>query len=306
MAALTALAIGLGAASLGAGLYEKVEGDKKANAAYSQMAQGQQIAAQGAAQMHNLSIAQAQTSVVFAQQNQAINQAANLQSLNAAQQSAGINSQIINFNNQIQAQHQRAMELDAQRQQIENVRQQQRARASSLTAATAQGARFGSGLQGGYGQISGQGNTNAVNISQNLQIGENVFGLNNQVSQQNVNMQQLQGLYAQQRADTQTQMSDLLYRNAVSNAGFQTQYADAQQTISQGTGQTSLGQGQLGQANMQSQLGSTLINAGPQIMGMGQTLSNMLPTMQNYFTPTPSNNPIGSAFGGGVNLNGYY
>lgn len=311
MVALTAAALALGAGAMGAGIFEKVQGDKKADAAYAQMQQGSILQAQAASQMHDISVAQAQQSVVYAQQNLAINQLANQESLSAAQQSASINSNIINANMQIQAQHQQAMNLDAQRQQIENIRQQQRARAQSLATGVAQaggGFTRGSAYGGALGQISGQGVTNAVNINQNLQIGTNVFGLNNQISQQNLAMQQLQDTYAGQRADIQTQTSQLLYNNAVSNAGFQTQMADAGQLSSQGQGIINMAQGQLGQANMQSQFGSTLMAAGPQIMSMGTNLGNMMPTLSNYFTPNAvmSNNPIGSSFGYGNNLNGLY
>lgn len=73
---------------------------------------------------------------------------------------------------------QQAMELEARRRQIEIVRQRQRAQAMGLATATSQGAAQGSGLQGGYAQAAGQSNFNALGISQNLQLGQQMFGAN--------------------------------------------------------------------------------------------------------------------------------
>jgi hypothetical protein len=85
----------------------------------------------------------------------------------------------------IQADQQRkaAMELSARRQMTENVRNAQMARSMALTNATGQGAAYGesSGLRGGYASISGQAGVNQQGISQNLQIGENLFDINAQV-----------------------------------------------------------------------------------------------------------------------------
>lgn len=78
----------------------------------------------------------------------------------------------------------RAMEFDAQRRSIDVARNMQRARALGLAASTNQGGNQGSGLQGGYGQISGQGNTNLFGIQTNLGFGEQMFDLNNQINQE--------------------------------------------------------------------------------------------------------------------------
>lgn len=76
----------------------------------------------------------------------------------------------------------RQMELEARRRMLEITRNQQRARAMALTAATAQNASGGSGLQGGYGQISGDSGTQFVNTNQNLLIGRGLFAANSQIS----------------------------------------------------------------------------------------------------------------------------
>lgn len=92
----------------------------------------------------------------------------------------------------IEGQKQQAMELDANRRQMEVVRNNQRARAMGLEAATNQGAQMGSGLQGAYGQIRGQSGVNSLGISQNLEIGRNIFGLNSEISQDKIQIAQAQ------------------------------------------------------------------------------------------------------------------
>ena len=76
------------------------------------------------------------------------------------------------------------MELTARRQSMQNLRDLQQKNALGLAAATNQGAQFGTGLQGAYGQQSGEAGRNALNISQNLGIGRNIFGLDTDISQQ--------------------------------------------------------------------------------------------------------------------------
>lgn len=88
----------------------------------------------------------------------------------------------------IEAQKRQAMELDARRRSLEVVRNQQRARALALANATNQGAAQGSGLQGGYGQISGDSGTNLLGINQNLMIGRNIFDINEDISKQKMLM----------------------------------------------------------------------------------------------------------------------
>lgn len=96
--------------------------------------------------------------------------------------------QKINLEKQVEEQRRKAMELDARRKQLENFRQVQRARSAALTNATSQGAAQGSGLQGGYGQITAQGAWNSAGISQNLEIGRNIFGINSQITDTNITL----------------------------------------------------------------------------------------------------------------------
>lgn len=103
-------------------------------------------------------------------------------SMKGAHDSSKAQQQQTQLEMQADAQRRQAMELDAHRRMLEATRNQQRARSMALTNASGQGAILGSGLQGGYGQISGESNTNLVGLQQNLGIGENLFGINSQIS----------------------------------------------------------------------------------------------------------------------------
>ena len=105
-------------------------------------------------------------------------------SYSGAQQANAAQQQIVGLEQQENAQRQQQMELDASRKSMEVLRNSQRARAQALSAATNQGAQLGSGLQGGYGQISGQSGRNLLGIAQDKQIGENIFSMDAQISQQ--------------------------------------------------------------------------------------------------------------------------
>ncbi len=94
---------------------------------------------------------------------------------------------------QINAQKQQAMELSARRQQLEVMRNSQKAQAQATAAATNQGALFGSGLQGGLAQISGDTGTSELGINQNLEIGRNIFGINQDISNKKMQLSKLGG-----------------------------------------------------------------------------------------------------------------
>jgi len=112
-----------------------------------------------------------------------------------AKKEAGIEKQMVGVEEQQDKVRQQAMELSASRQQLEQVRLGQRARAMALNTTTNQGAQFGSALGGAYGGISGQIGTNQTGISQNLAFGENMFALNSSLDQLKM-----------QKADVQSQM----------------------------------------------------------------------------------------------------
>ena len=104
----------------------------------------------------------------------------------AANQAYGIETKIAGLQQQVNDQKQRQMELSARRSQLEIYRNSQRLRAQGIQSAVNQGAQYGSGLQGSLGQNTAQAYWNLQGVNQNLQIGENIFGLNNQISEQNM------------------------------------------------------------------------------------------------------------------------
>lgn len=290
MAALTSLALGLGSMALGA--YTSYEGSQQAKAGAAQAAAGAQIQAQAAQQAAGISKEQAAASVVFAGQERDINTQAAAQSVAAAGASRDINQGIVAQQKDIEATKRQAMEVDARRQQLEIIRNQQRGRALGLTTATAQGASKGSGLQGGYGQISGQTGVNLLGVQQNLQAGRDIFDANSNITNLNSQMADLTYNYAVQQAATQTAKSNLAYGYAESNAGFQTRLADTQALSSQGAGQIAMGQGQMQIGQSQMTLGSQLFSAGPSIFSAGQNFNQLGQGMFSSsggpgYSPTP-------------------
>lgn len=105
-------------------------------------------------------------------------------SSSASSNIASASQQQFALESQVNDQRKAAMELSARRQSTEIFRNAQKARSMALVNATSQGAQGGSGIQGGYGQISGESNFNLAGVQQNLQIGQNIFGLDNQINQQ--------------------------------------------------------------------------------------------------------------------------
>jgi hypothetical protein len=89
--------------------------------------------------------------------------------------------QQIALEQQMEAKRQQQLNLDAMRRKREIIRQGIAARGAALSTATAQGASYGTGLQGAYGNISGRENVNTLGVSQNQEIGNSMFGLNNQM-----------------------------------------------------------------------------------------------------------------------------
>lgn len=82
--------------------------------------------------------------------------------------------------NQVRQQY---VNMQAQRSQIQNVRNTQRAQAQGLTASVSQGAQFGSGAAGGQAQASAAGAWNAEGISQSLISANRIFGIDYQIDQ---------------------------------------------------------------------------------------------------------------------------
>lgn len=103
------------------------------------------------------------------------------------------------FNQEIEANKQKynAMVLASRRQQLDILRNSQRARALALSSATNQGAQYGTGIQGGLNQIEGQTNTNLLGNAQGLEIGRNMSTISDNISRFNM-----------QLSDAQTSMSN--------------------------------------------------------------------------------------------------
>jgi hypothetical protein len=97
----------------------------------------------------------------------------------------------------INQQKNQQMQLQASRAQLQNFRNAQRLRAQATAASVQGGSQYGSGLGGGYGGISGQAGTNSLGINQNEQIGQNIFGLQNNISADKMQMAKLQGYAAE-------------------------------------------------------------------------------------------------------------
>lgn len=112
--------------------------------------------------------------------------------VSAAQQSAQAGMNIAGLEQKVNDQRQLAMQITARRQQMQTIRTNQMAQAQATAAATNQGAQFGSGLQGGLAGVEGQSASNLQGINQQLQTGNNIFGLDNQISQQKIAQYQAQ------------------------------------------------------------------------------------------------------------------
>lgn len=113
-----------------------------------------------------------------------------------AKKAAGIQSNIAGLEGGLEDQRHKAMELTANRNQMEILRTNQRARATATNNAVSQGAQFGSGLQGGLAQVQDQSLFNLAGVNQNLEIGEAQFGINKQITDQKQQLAQVQGQMA--------------------------------------------------------------------------------------------------------------
>lgn len=263
---LLAAGTALSALSSGVGLYQQYQGNE-------QQQEGAKLLAQYESQ-------KAQASATFSAQEADINaQSANLSAWGATA-SGGINKAIIGLQQQIEGQRMIAMETAARRDQLEIFRQQQRARATGLVAATAQGAQGGSGLQGAYGQISGQTGVNLLGVLQNLEIGRNIFGLNEGISNKRIEHSDLETSLAQQQAALTTQKSQIMAQYAQQQANLTTLSSGAGVTISEGRGL--------------SAMGSSLTSAGSSIFSSFAQLDKGIPQPWGSVTPEKPT-PISSA-----------
>lgn len=293
MPVLTSLALAAGIGSMAFGAYESVQGKQQQAEGLAQQKAGYQIEQQAAQQQAGISKEQAAASVGFAGQEQTIDVGASDQSKAAALASQGINRGIFAQQENIQATQKLAMETDARRSNLEQIRNDQRARSISLATGVAQGGSgyvSGSSARGGAaGGISGQTGTNLLANQQALKSGEDIYAANASISQSNRSMNDLQTQYALQQADTQTAKSNLAYSYAQSNAGFQTRLADTQTLMAQGQGQVSIGGGVTQAGALTSQMGASFLAAGPSIFNAGVNMNQLMGGLPNF----------NSMFGGG-------
>lgn len=127
-----------------------------------------------------------------------LNIAGTMGQASTAKQEAQISAQNAGLEMNIDNQKRQAMVLSNTRQSMEDYRNAQRARAKNLNSATTDGSQFGSGLQGGQAQASDQSGYNQLGFSQNLTIGQNIFGFNSQIDNNKIALAQLGGQAATQ------------------------------------------------------------------------------------------------------------
>lgn len=116
-----------------------------------------------------------------------------------AAKAAQISKNIAGDEQQINAQKQQQMQMEAQRNSLQQYRNAQRLRAQATASAVNQGANFGSGLQGGLAEVTNEADYNVQGIQNNLQFGNTIFGINSDISQQKM---QLADVQASSASDT--------------------------------------------------------------------------------------------------------
>jgi hypothetical protein len=277
------------------GAYENMQGKSQQEEGLAQQQAGYAIEQQAAKQQADISKAQAASSVVYAGQERDINNQASQQSRDAALKSQAINKDIFGQQTNIQGYQKQAMETDARRANLEQIRNEQRARSISLATGISQGGSgyvAGSSARGGAaGSIAGQTGSNLLANQQSLLTGENIYAANAKITQSNVSMNDLQTQYALQQADNQTAKSNMAYSYAQTNAAYQTQLADTQTLMAQGQGQVAIGGGQVQAGAMTSQMGAQFMAAGPSIFSAGMNINQL---MGSYSLPS-----FNGLFGGG-------
>lgn len=76
----------------------------------------------------------------------------------------------------------RQADLESNRNKRKSIRESLVARSTALSGAVAQGAQGGSGLQGGYAQITQQLGNNILGVNQGSEIGAGIFQANSDVA----------------------------------------------------------------------------------------------------------------------------
>lgn len=141
-----------------------------------------------------------------------------MQGISAAKSSAQSGIAMAGLEQQVNDKRQQAMQVMARRQQMQVLRTNQQTQAQATAAATNQGAQFGSGLQGGLSGIRGQSASNLLGMDQQLDIGNQIFGLDAQISQQK--MKQFQAQSDSAGAQGWTALGSSVLKSAASAAMF--------------------------------------------------------------------------------------
>lgn len=125
------------------------------------------------------------------EQHQGLNQ-----QKDASNQMAQAQTDEINQQKKVEADRQKQMDLDYKRQQLQILRDTQRARSVSLAVSTSQGINQGSSiLSGSYAGESGASGTQQLALNQNYSIGQDIFGLNQNISDARIRYANAQSAY---------------------------------------------------------------------------------------------------------------
>lgn len=218
-------------AAVGGAAYSVYEG--------KQAADSQSAAAQDQAQIAGLQAGNVDT------EKQALALSTQQQQLQIATQTSVIQDQA-----QADAIRQQAATLDATRQQRQAVRNGIMARSQALVAATNSGASQpgSTALKQSDASISGQTDTNLLGIAQNLEVGNQLYKINQDITSQYLNAQQENSTYVTQSAALQTQELDTQKQIYSLGGDASTNYASA--ALSQGNAAIGTGLLQLGSATV--------------------------------------------------------
>lgn len=110
-----------------------------------------------------------------------------------AKQQAQVSGEIAGDEQKINVQKRRQMMLEASRKVTENFRNVQRIKAQGEAAATMGGAQFGSGFAGAQAGEADQGFVNAQGVNQNLEIGQDIFGVTSDINKKKIQLAALGG-----------------------------------------------------------------------------------------------------------------
>lgn len=112
---------------------------------------------------------------------------------NTAKEIAKVSQDKAEHEQQINDLKQQQARLEANRMQMQNIRNIQRQRALATASATTQGAQYGSGLQGGLADVLNQGLFNMQGVNLASQTGEEIYGQNRSITADNAKIAGLQG-----------------------------------------------------------------------------------------------------------------